>query len=215
MIGSVLAATLAVLGATAAVILWWPGARDVALTALAWGIFAQALAVMLTVHLCLRRFKQTWRSIGFGRPSWRLLHLLWQIPAGLVLLLVVQAVVLLLVGENTAPSTINDIGAQVPPVAALAVFVAVAFLTPIWEEAVFRGVIYGGFRRRFGPWAAAVFSALIFAAAHGLPILLPYLVTLGLILAYLYNFYGSLWGSTAFHMTINAIASSAIIAALV
>lgn len=122
---------------------------------------------------------------------------------------------MLLMGERTRQGATNEVGTHVGPAAALAILVAVAVLTPIWEEAIFRGLAYGGFRRRLGPWSAAASSALIFAAAHGVPILLPYLVTSGLILAFLYRFYGSLWGPTAFHMTINMIASSAIIAALI
>ncbi|QYF90316.1 CPBP family intramembrane glutamic endopeptidase [Arthrobacter sp. PAMC25284] len=39
--------------------------------------------------------------------------------------------------------------------------------TPLWDEAVFRGVIHGGLRHRFGPLIAGLLSAVLFAVVHG------------------------------------------------
>ncbi len=215
-IGTVLAASLVAAGTAIAAILWFPGARDAWLAILAWSTFVQALASVLVVHVCLRRFGQSWGALGFVRPNRRLLHLLWQVPVGIITLLIVQGVALWMFGNNRNGSgAINHVGTQVGFATAIAVFIAAAALTPIWEEAVFRGVIHRGFRHRLGPWAAALPSALIFAAVHGVPILLPYSVMLGLILAYLCEFHRSLWGSTLFHITINSIAGAAILSALV
>ena len=44
--------------------------------------------------------------------------------------------------------------------------VAVGLLYPIAEEFLFRGVILGPFRRKVGPAAAVVLSAIAFAAVH-------------------------------------------------
>ncbi len=183
---------------------------------LAWSLFAQTLASLFAIHMYLRKFGQGWGTLGFVRPSRRLLHLLWQIPIGMIALLIVQGLALWLFGHNrNGSSAINDLGAKASLASAIAVFIAVAVLTPIWEEAVFRGVIHRGFRRRLGPWIAALPSALIFATVHGVPILLPYLVMMGLFLAYLCEFHRSLWGSTLFHIAINSIASAAILSSLV
>jgi membrane protease YdiL (CAAX protease family) len=70
--------------------------------------------------------------------------------------------------------------------------VLVAIVVPIGEEIFFRGLTYGAFRRRLGRHAAVLASALFFAAAHlSLVELMPILI-LGLILAYLYEYTGSL-----------------------
>src|SRR5207247_1264979 len=44
-------------------------------------------------------------------------------------------------------------------------------LTPIFEELVFRGLLFGTLRRRLGPAAAAAASAGVFALAHGYGVL--------------------------------------------
>src|SRR5438105_3960474 len=46
-----------------------------------------------------------------------------------------------------------------------------AVLTPVFEETVFRGLLFATLRRRFGVGNAAVLSAAIFAVAHGYGVL--------------------------------------------
>jgi membrane protease YdiL (CAAX protease family) len=54
------------------------------------------------------------------------------------------------------------------PAAAVAVTLfATVVLAPIFEEIIFRGVLYGSLRARFGVAPSVVVSALIFAVAHG------------------------------------------------
>jgi uncharacterized protein len=70
--------------------------------------------------------------------------------------------------------------------------ILVAIVVPIGEEIFFRGLTYGALRRRLGRHAAVLASAAFFAAAHlSLVTLLPILI-LGTILAYLYEYTGSL-----------------------
>jgi len=42
----------------------------------------------------------------------------------------------------------------------------VMLLAPLIEELLFRGVLYGGYRRSFGPTRAALLTTLIFWALH-------------------------------------------------
>src|SRR3989442_2580671 len=44
-------------------------------------------------------------------------------------------------------------------------------LTPVFEELVFRGLLFGTLRRGLGPAAAALVSAVVFAVAHGYGVL--------------------------------------------
>jgi membrane protease YdiL (CAAX protease family) len=54
------------------------------------------------------------------------------------------------------------------PAAAVAVtLVATVVLAPVFEEIIFRGLLYGSLRARFGVAPSIVVSALIFALAHG------------------------------------------------
>ena len=54
------------------------------------------------------------------------------------------------------------------PKAAVAVTVlATVVLAPVFEEVIFRGLLYGSLRARLGVWPAVGLSALVFALAHG------------------------------------------------
>lgn len=96
------------------------------------------------------------------------------------------------------------------PLLMLTIFLGTAVLTPVWEEAVFRGIIHGGARRRFGWVSASLISAAAFAAAHGMPMLLPYMITLGVALALLREFHTSLWAPVIMHATLNALVTGAV-----
>lgn len=76
-------------------------------------------------------------------------------------------------------------------------------------------IAQGSIAARFGRLASVITSSLVFAAAHGVPILLPYMVVLGVTLALLREFYRNLWAPLAMHCILNTIASSAILSALI
>jgi membrane protease YdiL (CAAX protease family) len=92
------------------------------------------------------------------------------------------------------------------PWAVAAVAVAVAAMAPLAEELLFRGVLFGGLRRRWPYPLASATSAAIFAAAHLDPTLLPALLAAGLWLNALYQRTGSLIPSTVAHATFNGLA---------
>ncbi len=78
------------------------------------------------------------------------------------------------------------------PVEVAAIAVLVGVIVPVGEEVFFRGLTFGALRRVMNRDAAVVTSALFFAGAHLQPVeLLPILI-LGMILAYLYDYTGSL-----------------------
>lgn len=88
--------------------------------------------------------------------------------------------------------------AAAPWLAALTVLAA-----PVFEEFIFRGVLYGGFRRTLTPAEAAVASALVFAIMHPAIATGPVFV-LGLVTAVLYEHARSLAAPVAAHMAYNA-----------
>jgi membrane protease YdiL (CAAX protease family) len=54
-----------------------------------------------------------------------------------------------------------------PPAAVAVTLIATVLLAPIFEEVIFRGLLYGSLRARLGVWPAVVLSAAVFALAHG------------------------------------------------
>ncbi len=75
----------------------------------------------------------------------------------------------------------------------------VVVVGPLFEEIVFRGVLYRNLRSRFGVPVSALLSGLIFSVVHGdLMAVLP-LTTLGIVFALLYEKTNSLWASWICH----------------
>jgi len=89
-----------------------------------------------------------------------------------------------------------------PIILGLMALIAVV-VAPLCEEIIFRGYLYPVAKRFAGTWPAAIFSALVFGAAHGnLTALLP-LFLLALLLVWLYEKTGSLWSTIAVHFCFN------------
>jgi membrane protease YdiL (CAAX protease family) len=82
---------------------------------------------------------------------------------------------------------------------------AVTVAAPIGEEIFFRGFLYGSLRRRFGFWPAAGISGAVFGAVHVLPLLIPLMFVVGIALAFIYEWRGSLVASMAAHSAFNII----------
>lgn len=212
--GLILAVTVLLFGSVLVLGLTVPAVRSHILTVLAITDFVHAALVLAVEGVVLGRRRELWQDLGITRPSRRLLHLLWQIPAAIVILLVVQGVALLLMGDNgSATDGVSEFG--LGPAPAILLFIGAAVLTPLWEEIFFRGVLFAAVGRKWGMAWAVIGSAVVFSAVHGVPILLPYLFTMGVILALLRLFHRNIWGGLALHMTINVIASSAVLVALV
>lgn len=87
----------------------------------------------------------------------------------------------------------------------LAALIAAGLMAPLVEEMLFRGFLFGGLRQRVAPWAAAVLSALLFAALHLQPFAFPVLFLYGILLAMLYHRSNSLWPPILMHATINSL----------
>lgn len=99
-----------------------------------------------------------------------------------------------------------DAGIAFDGAAVLLTFQALALMTPIVEEVFFRGFIFSGLLRRFGPRWAIIVSALVFSAFHlSLGVVIPIFMT-GVLLAWLYWKTGSLWAAIAAHAGQNALA---------
>ncbi|GAA1860358.1 CPBP family intramembrane glutamic endopeptidase [Brevibacterium marinum] len=175
----------------------------------------QSSGTLIMLSLFLRRRGHRMSAIGFSRPSPRLLHLLWQIPAAFLAVIGAQLLVFAVTGSGPVSGSSTDaVAGNAGPVSAIVMFAAIAIVTPLWEELFFRGVIYGYIRDRLGAVGAVTVSAAIFALCHGVPILLPYMVTLGLCLALLRTFHRNLWGPLALHVTLNSTASFVLLEAV-
>mgnify|MGYP003439623299 CR=1 FL=1 len=191
-----------------------PVFRAHAFSILAWSTPVLSLALIAAVGWVLRRHAVSWQSLGFQRPTTRLFHLLWQIPVMFIVLLVAQGLVVLVTQTDPKPAGggIESLFGAISPLAVGAFVIGIGVLAPFWEEVVFRGVIYGGLRRKFSVFSSLLLAGVIFAVAHGYPILLPYMLTLGVSLALLYQFHRTLWASFIAHAVLNCFVTGLTLA---
>jgi membrane protease YdiL (CAAX protease family) len=84
----------------------------------------------------------------------------------------------------------------------------IAIAASVSEELCFRGMLFGGLRRRYPRLVAAVLSAAIFGSLHALTGLsaVPPLIAFGVILCLLYEKTGSIVPGIVLHMLNNSVA---------
>jgi len=96
-----------------------------------------------------------------------------------------------------------------------AILLDTVVLTPVFEEIVFRGLVFATLRRRFGTGMAAGLSAAIFAIAHGYGVLgFAAVFWSGLLWAFAYERTGSLLPSIAAHAVDNLLAALGVVLVL-
>lgn len=79
-------------------------------------------------------------------------------------------------------------------------------ITPIMEEYIFRGLVFKRLRNRLPVKRAIISSALFFGIYHGNMVQMLYGTLSGILLAYLYEKYGSLKAPILAHMLMNTVA---------
>lgn len=148
-------------------------------------------------------------SVGLRRVSGR--WLLAGVGLGLVGWIVTRGVVLAyfwVTGDTSNPQAGLVYAAQ-GTLAQFALTLLVAGLVvPFGEELLYRGVLYS-WLRRWGVVIAAFGSALLFGYSHGLNVVFPATVVLGLLLAFAYERSGSIWPGVVGHVSYNLIVFSA------
>ncbi len=165
------------------------------------------------VLFALRRFPHPARFLSLRRPSPTAVILA---TFGLVPWFSAVAVVARLSSElfnhgRPLPSNARQLFVQTPHGAGLLLLalLVTAVAAPICEEVFFRGMVYRFLRARAPLWAAAPLSALLFALAHVSPVstpaVLPVFLFMGIALALIYEWTGSLANSILLHSLNNAV----------
>ena len=83
--------------------------------------------------------------------------------------------------------------------------VSAVIAAPILEELFFRGMIYKRLRDMINVKAAVVISALFFGAVQGTLVQVVYAFIIGLMLAYVYEKFKTIWAPVIFHVGANLI----------
>lgn len=179
------------------------GALFFVLSAVAYTAFV--LGVWLFVVLLGRA---SWGEVGF-RPMG--LGAVGTVIAAVPVVLLLNATVLwvmrfLLGGQIENPQTEQIApGGRLPLADYLWLLGAVSVAAPVAEELVFRGVLYPYLRRWMPAVGAVLLSALLFAAVHVIPVLIPPLFVTGVALGLLRERYGSVIPCMLLHALLNGI----------
>lgn len=141
-------------------------------------------------------------ALGLAKPRWWIV-LLWAIPGLAVAMTVVRAAeylnLVLLRRPPDTQSVVQLVIDQGSPGLLALVALGAVVLAPFAEEIVFRGFLFRNLRDSIGKGLAMVVSGFAFAMVHFEPTLILPLTALGVGLALLYEWSGTLWLPIAVH----------------
>lgn len=159
------------------------------------GIAGFAAAVLLRIRSLrpfgVRPVSRRWLLIGVGAG------LVAFVVKGLAVLAYIQ-----ITGDSSNPQTVYAEGASGGVLSLILATLFLGFLTPLGEELLFRGVI-ANVLLRHGQVFGVVSSALIFAFMHGINIVFPAALVMGLVGAELLRRSGSVWPAVVVHIVFN------------
>lgn len=166
--------------------------------------------MILAVYLfAVRRPGGDWSYLGFRRFS-----ILWipMVPVLAVVELIGMGIINTLLVlpftggtfENPQIEALTGGSALSPRNFAL-LFVLVAVIAPIAEELFFRGMLYGLLRQRWTAAVAIPLNGLLFALIHFIPLLIPGLLFVGIVLAWLRERSQSIYPCILLHATQNGV----------
>ncbi|WP_166904833.1 CPBP family intramembrane glutamic endopeptidase [Mycobacterium sp. DL440] len=143
------------------------------------------------------RWQWSWRAVGLGL-AFGIGGLFVTLPAALLY----QSIV----GPD-ATSAVGGVyeGVRTGWPLAVAVLLLVAFIAPICEEVVYRGLLWGALEQRWGRIVAVIVSTLVFAFAHLEPERAPLLLVVAIPIALARLYSGSLWGGIIAHQVTNLL----------
>lgn len=139
--------------------------------------------------------------------------LLWALPAVVAALAISVALVsffeilnqMLIGGPPDTQNAIKQLLERGDTMTLVMLALSAVLIAPLTEEIIFRGFLFRNLRDTVGKGLAAVLSGLVFGLVHLHPTLILPLTGLGIALALLYEWTGSLWVPIAAHMAFNLL----------
>ncbi len=178
-------------------------------------VIIDAVAGLGLIYFFLRRYKVGWKAVGWRKFNlWKAIKILLIVfVAFLIGVTVLLALVSVLIpGFNANQTQSNDFTTNVAQQHRLISLFALVVIPPIIEETVFRGFIFPAFAKKWGTWAGAISSSILFGFAHLQANVSVYTFLLGMLLCYMYVKLKSVYPGMALHMLNNYLALMAITA---
>jgi membrane protease YdiL (CAAX protease family) len=104
---------------------------------------------------------------------------------------------------------VDDLGADKSTLLLVSGAITVIVVAPVCEEFFFRGFLFRVMRVRMTFWPAAAIDGVLFGLVHGVNVVLPILVFLGIVLCWVFERTGTLFATIAIHALNNTLAYGA------
>lgn len=181
-------------------------ARQLGLGPVVFGLVLAALSGVATLAGFAAAMLLRIRSLGaFGVRRTTRRWLLIGVGAGVIAFAVKGLVVMAytaVTGDSSNPQTAYADGGSGGMLSLILATLFIGVLTPLGEELLFRGVLTNALLR-YGPFIGVGGSTLIFALAHGINVVFPAAVVMGLVGAELLRRSGSIWPAVIVHVIYN------------
>ncbi|MGA8015397.1 MAG: type II CAAX endopeptidase family protein [Candidatus Dormiibacterota bacterium] len=187
-----------------------PAAEQTAVGSLALQTAVYAMALAIVLVLALAREHARVADLGWRLPRWWWLPIAVLVAAGSYELLTLIANGIHALDPTATNGQIHEVQGEYGTNLDFAL-PAVSVVAPIVEETFFRGFVYGWMRRQLNVPAAAVLSGCFFALVHFQPVIFVPLAVLGVVLALLYEYSGSLLPGMVVHALFNLVEIIAIL----
>lgn len=169
--------------------------------------FFQAAALWTAWRFSVRKFHLDWGALGLRRPERGLPWLPFSLAASALLVVALYGALLDVAGihpDTDLPDAAYDNALPLSIIIVLTIAVA-----PIVEETFFRGFVFSGLARRWGPIAGGLGSAMLFGVAHlgnaGYFYVVPPIVMIGAMFAWSYYYTKSIVPSIGAHFLFNLV----------
>lgn len=171
-------------------------------------IGANTISLSVLLVIAQRIFRFQWRS--FGLKACGLKGILPVFPAFFLYFMISIGFTLLaskfIPGFNVEQAQETGFSKGNSPIELIAAFISLVLITPLFEEAIFRGVLFHGLRKKLPFWFAALITSVVFALAHGQWNVGIDTFALSLILCYLVEKSGSIIPALLLHGLKNSVA---------
>jgi uncharacterized protein len=174
----------------------------------------QVSALGAAWYFGLRKYHLDWAALGFRKPERGWPWLPFTLTMGALFIVFVYGIILSIAGVKPNTDLPDAVYNHFLPLSiALALTILIA---PVIEETFFRGFVFGGLMRRWGPIWGALGSGLLFGIAHlgnaGYFYVVPPIIGIGVLFAWSYRYSRSIFPSMAAHFLFNLIQMIGVLA---
>lgn len=146
---------------------------------------------------------RSWNAFGVRKTTFRWLMI--AVGLGLIAFIVKSLAILgyiAITGDDQTPQDIYATGASGGILTVIVATFFLAIITPIGEEFLFRGVVTNALLR-YGPLIGVMGGALIFAIFHGINMVFPAALVVGIVAGEVFRRSGSIWSAVVVHSVVN------------